>query len=340
MKKILLALGLLSLAAALFMAWFVPSAFFGTPAGTTANLVVPEGATADEVSELLARRGIVASGFGYRIYGLLDTAARNPRAGSYEIAPGTSYRVIARQLALGPERDEVQVRVLEGATLNDVANELIRLGVSATSARDLIGDARIGKVFPQPLRAEFSFLKDLPTTASLEGYLFPDTYRVWKDQLPLGMILKQLKAFSEKTEGMADEAKRQGRTFADVVTLASIVEKEGRTMEERKVIAGIFLNRIKVGMRLQSDATVNYATQANRARPTYDDLENDSLYNTYRHDGLPPGPICNPGLDALQATLDPTATEYLYYLHDGQGKIYYARNIDEHRENRRKAFNE
>jgi len=340
MRKLLLSVGLIFIGLAIFAAWFVPSAFFGSPTGVKVRLEIPSDATADKIGEMLVSRGIIASSLGYRVYAYIDATAQHPRSGFYDVVPGSSYRSLARQFALGPSRDEFSFRLLEGQSLDDETAELLKLGVSATSVQDLIGDAHADKSFARALRQQYPFLKDLPDNASLEGYLFPDTYRVWKDQLPLGLVLKQLQTFSDKTSGMADEAVKQGRTFKDVMALASIVEKEGRTSEEKKVIAGIFLNRIKAGMRLQSDATVNYATRANRARPTLDDLNVESPYNTYRNDGLPPGPICNPGLDSIQAALNPTPSDYLYYLHDDQGKVYYAKTIDGHRENRRKAYNE
>ncbi len=340
MKYFLLALGVLVVGAGLFLAWFVPVAFLGSPTQQTVHVALDENATADDASRILASKGAIASAWGYRVYAVIDATAKRPKAGEYDLALGSSYRNIARQLALGPARNETEFRLLEGQTLDDEKALLIERGVSAVSVGDLIGDPARDKPFAKALREQFAFLKDLPEDATLEGYLFPDTYRVWQDQLPLGLVLKQLNRFADISEGYADKAKAQGRSLSEVVTLASIVEKEGRTLEEKKVIAGIFLNRIKGNMRLQSDATVNYATKAGRARPTLDDLENDSPYNTYRHDGLPPGPICNPGQDSLEAALNPTPSEYYYYLHDDTGKIYYARTIEEHRVNRSKAYGE
>lgn len=339
-KTILLFVGLLVIVGGIFLAWFVPTAFFGKPTQQTVKIIVLEHGTSDDVAQTLADKGAIVSSFGYRFYAMLDATARYPKPGDYDVALGSSYRAIARQLALGPTRNETEFKLLEGATVLDETNLLISRGVSIISVGDLVGDPSRNKPFAAALRQQYDFLKDLPSDATLEGYLFPDTYRVWKDQLPLGLVLKQLNRFAEVTDGFAEQAKKQGRSFAEVVTLASIVEKEGRTTEERRMIAQIFLNRIKGGMRLQSDATVNYATKANRARPTLDDLQNDSPYNTYRHDGLPPGPICNPGKDSLEAALNPTPNDYYYYLHDDTGKIYYAKTIEEHRVNRAKAYGE
>lgn len=338
MKKILFLVGLILLAGALFLAWFVPSAFIGSPSSSSVPIMIPENANAKMVADLLANKGIITSGFGYQVYSYVDVAARHPRSGEYVVAPGASYRSLARLFTLGPTRNEITIRILEGATLEDVGLELGKWDVTARSFSDLVGSAKQRTAFSAPLRQQFDFLKDLPASATLEGYLFPDTYRVWKDQLPLGFVLKQLQEFSKQTDGYVAEAAKQGRSLKDVVTLASMVEKEGKTLDEKKMIAGIFLNRLKDGMRLQSDATVNYVTGAGRARPSFEDLEVDSSYNTYKHDGLPPGPICNPGKDSLEAALHPTSSDYYYYLHDDSGKIYYAKTIEEHKANRVKAY--
>jgi UPF0755 protein len=340
MKKILLLIGLVFLALAIFLAWFVPSAFIGTPTQSSVPVQIPEKATSDQVAKLLADKGIIVSSLGYRLYALLDAQAGHAVVGEYAVTPGASYRSLARQLALGPTRDEITIRILEGSRLRDIGQELVKWQVTGASFRDLAGDAQASKPFSSALRNQFPFLKALPSDATLEGYLYPDTYRVWKDQLPLGFVLKLLNEFGKKTEGYEAQATSQSRTLHEVVILASMLEKEGRTADEKKMIAGIFLNRLKIGMRLQSDATVNYVTNAGRARPTLEDLEADSPYNTYRHDGLPPGPICNPGQDSLEAALHPTPNGFYYYLHDNDGKIYYAKTAEEHKANRAKAYGE
>ena len=340
MKKILLFISFLIIAGAIFCAWFFPSAFVGSPSEQTINVQLPEASSVAQISQLLEEKGIITSAWAYKIFAKLDKSAQNAKSGSYNIAPGTSFKDIARQLALGPERDEITIRLIEGYSLPDLKSELQKYEVSEISFQDLVGDISSNKPFSTGLRDQYDFLKNLPSDATLEGYLFPNTYRVWKDQLPLGLVIKLLNEFQNQTKGFAEQAVDQNRDLHEIVILASIVEKEGKTSEERRMIAGIYLNRLKIGMRLQSDATVNYITKAGRARPTLDDLEVISPYNTYQNDGLPPGPICNPGLDALQATLNPTPNDYYYYLHDEEGNVYYARNIEEHKVNRYKAYGE
>ncbi len=339
-RRIVWFIGICLFIAAAFAAWFMPQAYRDLPTGDAKSFEVKAGTSLGQVADRLEGDQIIQSALAYKIYSRMDSRALQVKPGVYSLIPGTSFRSLAQQLSLGPERDETSVRFIEGQDLEDYIVLLGEYGISETEARDLVGDPFAGKPFAPALREEFSFLKSLPANASLEGYVFPNTYRVWKDQLPLGLLLKQLNAFETVTEGYAEDAKSQGRDLREVVILASIVEEEGRNPEERRMIAGVFFNRIKIGMRLQSDATVNYVTKAGRARPTYEDLEADSPYNTYKNDGLPPAPICNPGEEALEAALHPAEHDYYFYLHDEDGNIYYARNIEEHKKNRWKAYGE
>jgi UPF0755 protein len=339
MKQFILIIGLLFLAAGASLAWFMPRAWFRTATEpyAQARITVGENWDAARTAQELKKIGAIDSEFGYRIYAYIDKAANEPRAGEYDVFLVSNYRNLARQLFRGPERDEVEIRILEGLSLKQQGDILEKYGVKREEFEQWAGD---GHPFPRELRELFPFLSILPPDASLEGYLYPDTYRVWKDQLPMGLIEKQLSRFQKLTQGMIEAASNQGRNFHDVVTLASIVEKEAARGDDRKIVAGIYLNRLKKGMRLQSDATVNYITGAGRARPTLKDLEADSPYNTYMHDGLPPGPIASPGIESIEAALNPTQTDYLFYLHDEQGKSYYARTLEEHKQNRYKAYGE
>ncbi len=323
-------LGLLCVAGLVTAIFFVPVAWLKTPDPNASSIRVeiPDHATADAVGMALLDKGVISSRLGYDVYAWFDGAANMPRSGEYDLKPGMSYRTIARMLALGPARDEASFTAIEGWTIQDIQTALANKGV----------DVRPSDFLAERFADQYPFLKSLPPNTNLEGYLFPDTYRVWKDQLPDGLFMKQLDEFAKKTEGFAEEANAQGRDFRDVVILASIIEKEARNDEDRPIVAGIFLNRLKDGMRLQSDATLNYILKSGHDRLTTDELKNDSLYNSYQHDGLPPGPISNPGMASLEAALHPAKTDYRYFLTDPQGKTYYAKTLEEHQKNRAKAF--
>lgn len=340
MKTGLLVFAVLFFIAGFFLAWFVPSAWLSAPEPGASLLAVEirDGARIDDAAATLAEKGIIASATGYRLYGYLDASALRPKPGRYELKPGMSFRSVARTLAIGPAREEITVTVVEGWTLGDIGTTLASFGVSSTAWGGTVGDRTAGMPFDPSWKETYGFLTALPADATLEGYLFPETYRVWKDQLPQSLVKKQLDEFEKRAPRIADEAKAQGRTLHEVVILASIVEKEVADAEDRKVVAGIFMNRLKSGMPLQSDATVSYLTGSGRARSTLADLETDSPFNTYRNKGLPPAPISNPGDTAIDAALHPRGTEYLYFLTDENGKTYFAKTFEEHQENRRRAF--
>ncbi len=330
MNKILVCLGLMTAILISFLFWFVPAAFFSSiDKLPKLRVTIPTKCEATCVAHLLQAQQVIRSEVGYRLYSFLDPVAQTPRAGVYIVSSGTSYRRLARLLARGLERQEAVIKIIEGWTLEDEVR-----AVSAVGATPMLATQTVAALYQQ----EFDFLSQLPPASTLEGYLFPDTYRVWKDELPSGLIKKQLVAFAARAKRLTDEAARQTRTLHEVVTLASIVEKEVAKSEDRRLVAGIFWQRLRIGMPLQSDATINYITRAGRTRPTLKDLDAPSLYNTYRNRGLPPGPISNPGADALEAALHPAQTEYRYFLTDEQGKSYFAKTFADHQRNRSRAF--
>ena len=340
MKKILLVLALLFFFVGFFGLWFVMPAFYSVPqTDEQVTVTIGEGWTANEVGTLLAKERVIASSLGYRLYALMNETANTPEAGEYTFfRVGNSYRSVARTLMIGPPRAEVTIKVIEGMDLPRIAKLLAEYGVTEAQLDAETGDLIADGSVKAEWREAYPFLAALPERSSLEGYLFPNTYRVWRDQLPQSLIKKQLDEFAKRADDIAVEAKKQGRTLHEVVTLASIVEREIGEGEDRKIVAGIFMNRLKIGMALQSDATVSYLTRSGRARSTLEDLEVDSPYNTYKNKGLPPGPISNPGDTALEAALHPAETDYYYFLTDDAGKIYYATTFEQHQQNRRKAY--
>lgn len=167
-----------------------------------------------------------------------------------------------------------------------------------------------------------------------EGYLFPDTYFFSINSTESEIVAKLKQTFTEKTKTLF--AGKTESEIKDIVTMASIIEKEGRNAEERKMISGILWKRIEIGMPLQVDATFLYTKGKGTSELTLGDLKEDSLYNTYIHTGLPVGPINNPGLETLDAALHPTESPYLFYLHDKTGLIHYAKTFPEHIKNKNK----
>lgn len=308
-------------------AWFM----LGPNDRSGMSIVIGESWNAERVGHELQQQGIIDSAIGYRVYALLYPAANIPKTGTYTISSvPLNYKALARLFARGPTREEVELTVIEGWTIHDIQKMLTDQGI----------DVRPSDFLAHRFADDFSFLKGLPLNATVEGYLFPDTYRVWKDQLPDALLRKQLDRFTQQTVEIRAGASQQGKNLHELVTLASIVEKEVRHDADRPVVAGIFLNRLKDGMRLQSDATLNYILQSGHDRLSTSELETDSLYNSYRYAGLPPGPISNPGKAALEAAFTPTKSNYRYFLTDSSGKTYFARTLEEHVKNRYQAFGE
>ena len=320
---------------------FVHAAYFAKPSSTAPEVMVTvkAGATTKEVAASLKRAGVVMGEGGYRLYGYLNGAARRPVAGVYRVQPGMSYRSLAEVFALGPARREGTARIIEGWTVRDEQAYLVKeKGVDPQKMTALMGASLDEHAFDPVLRRDFPFLQPLSAKRSLEGYLFPDTYRIWEDQLPEGLVRKQLAEFSERyATATVTEAMAPLKTLDEAVILASIVEKEVRGADERRTVAGIFLRRLREGMALQSDATLHYLTQSGRSQASSDDLSLDSPYNSYKYRGLPPGPIGSPGQTALDAVFNPEPTPYRYFLTDKEGNVLYGRTFEEHIQNRRRA---
>jgi UPF0755 protein len=245
-------------------------------------------------------------------------------------------------------REEISLTFIEGWSISEIGEYLEKQGLGSKEAF-----LEAEKEFDF---ADFRKIAAKPKNAGLEGYVFPDTYRIFKPEAKdsnnvfFDVLKKALSNFEKKvTDQMVQDAKKHGlKNLHEAVILASIVENEtGRNAvtsaqkqaldEERKIVAGIFYNRLSAGMALQSDATVNYATGKNLPSPTLDDLEVNSPYNTYKHRGLPPGPISNPSLSSLMAAIYPAETDYLYFLHkQPSGEPVYSKTFEEHVANKLK----
>jgi UPF0755 protein len=194
---------------------------------------------------------------------------------------------------------------------------------SPIKGSDYLQLARTGKF-------DFDFLKSRPAGASLEGFLFPETYLLPRNGTASQLINLQLSQFDHIwTPARQAEAAQAKLAVFQIVTLASIVEREARFDQDRPLVASVFYNRLAQGMPLQADATVLYAKGVWQSQVTLEDRKINSPYNTYLHPGLPPGPIANPGLKAIDAALQPAHSDYLYYLSDPQGHNHYARTLPE-----------
>ncbi len=244
-------------------------------------------------------------------------------AGPYLIQPGSNLYQIADMMVKG-KIAIVKLTFPEGLTNDQLAD---RWASSGLGSKDEF-TAATHQTY------DFSFLNDTQPAGNLEGYLFPSTYQVAIGAAPATLVQKMLNAFQTQVWPLLQGSRPQNLTPNQVLTLASMVEKEANTTSDRKLVAGVFYNRLRAGMKLESDVTVNYATGKNTTSAS--DILVDSPYNTYKIDGLPPAPIDNPGLDSIQAALQPTPSDYFYFIADGQGVVHFAKTIGEHNANIKK----
>lgn len=301
--------------------------------GATTLFTVRPGDTSGRIGEELERKGLIGSATLFKMlvgyYGL----DKDLKAGDYELSPSLTMTEIIAKLNRGLVKS-TRITIPEGWRLEEIAEALDQKG--AFRKEDFLAASRRSY--------DYAFLGTRPWGASLEGYLFPDTYEIRPRHTPADYVEMMLANFQAKfTPAMADLAAKRGLTVHQVVTLASIVEREAVLPEERPIIASVFLNRLRRNMPLYADPTVQYALAndpASVARWGYwkkalsqADLESNSPYNTYRHPGLPPGPIANPGLASIRAVLEPAATDYLYFVARGDGSHAFARTKEEHDRN-------
>ena len=300
--------------AALALAWiFAPHAL----SGGEVFVDVSKGAGTRTIAALLAENGVIQNPLQLLLVRALRPKARL-QAGEYLFKQTANPWQVFDRIARGDIFYYALV-VPEGQNLYDIAATL-------ENQRILPGAAFLEAAYdPAPIR-------DLdPNAPTLEGYLFPDTYRVTRHTTPAQLCRQMTDRFRKAWRQLGPPQ----ANVHDSVTLASLIEKEAKIPSERPLIASVFLNRLRIGMPLQCDPTTVYAAivqQRYRGAIYRSDLENKQVYNTYRHAGLPPGPIANPGLASLRAALDPAATDYLYFVAraDGSGSHQFSKELAQH----------
>lgn len=288
--------------------------------GAPRVVVIPPGATSSGIGQLLSTAGIVRSTSDFVLLVKIRGLGQSLKGGEYRLSPSMTLLKVADVIARGQVILH-PVTIPEGFTAADVVDILVDKGLN--DREQLTPLVRHGAD-----SYTFAFLAG-KAGGSLEGYLLPDTY-----QIPLGLSAHELIGVFLDRFGQVVvplwEVQGAGRSLHEITTMASLVEREARLPEERALIAGVLYNRLHRRMLLEVDATVLYALGRHKSVVTYKDLEVDSPYNTYRHLGLPPGPIANPGLAAIQAALAPAGTDYLYYVARADGSHVFSRTYQEH----------
>jgi UPF0755 protein len=298
----------------------------GGGSGPAVRVVVPQGASFRAASDSLARAGVIQSPALFRLYAKLRGGDRSIKAGTYLLRRGSSWGSVLIALREGKGLVHT-VTIPEGYTLTQIVPLVARvLQVPADSvvaaARDTVHLRRLG----------------VPTP-TLEGYLFPDTYTFLPGTPARAAVTAMVRRFEQvwRPEWTA-RLDTLTMTRHEVVTLASIVEREAKRAEERPVIAGVYRNRLRVGMRLEADPTVQYAKGIHTNRVLFKDLEVDSPYNTYKNVGLPPGPIASPGAASLRASLYPAEVPYKFFVAYPDGRHEFTVDFAQHTAARRVAL--
>lgn len=286
------------------------------------------------IAKNLRSAGLIKSDLYFKYYVWRTNNQANFKAGEYVLNPASSVKEIVGVLAGGKTVSrEKEIKILEGWDIADIDKYLLKNNINgfADFARKKTGNWTFQFAKPQ-------ILDGVPSSADLEGFLFPDTYRVFNDVKAEDVIEKMVSNFDKKLSGnLRQEIAAQGKTVDEIIIMASIIEKEVSKEEDRMIVSGILYKRLELAMLLGVDSTINYITGKNNPQANYDDLKIDSPYNTYKYRGLPPGPICNPSLSSIKAAVYPVASPYLYYLNrQDTGGTIFSKTYDEHLKNKAK----
>lgn len=282
----------------------------------TYQFVVDEGATVDEIASALRSADFIRSTLAFRIYMRLNGGVI--QAGNHMLSPSCTLAEIANKLAIA-STDEVDIQIPPGLTLNELRDVF-----KQNDYTDAEIEAALNATYDNPI------LADRPAGATLEGYLYPDTYRVYAGDSLEVVIEKALDRFEEvaNENNLSAGFASHGLSFYEGVTLASIVTKEVQNTNDQKLVASVFYNRLNAGMNLGSDVTFQYAFNSGLCSVNSPDC--DSVYNTRIYEGLPPGPIANPSLSALLAVAYPTESNYYYFVAGDDGNTYFSETADQH----------
>lgn len=292
------------------------------------SIEIPSGSTSGEIARILKENGLIRDELIFKIELKKTKSESNLKAGYYTLNTAMSIEDILTELSKGGQnRNVVRFTIPEGYELKHMAEKL--------SNERLIDKERFMELVSDKKNFEdrFPFLQELNEGQSLEGYLFPSTYEIYIGSTEEQIIEKMLSKFQQVYEdSIKEDMDNVDMTLNEVVTLASIIEREAKRDDERELISGVFHNRLKINMPLQSCATVQYVLGERKEKLTEKDTQIDSVYNTYIHNGLPPAPIASPGEKSLKAAVNPADVDYLYFRakEDGSGGHIFSKTYEEH----------
>ncbi len=290
-----------------------------------------------KIGELLKKESTINSKWAFVTYASVKGQASDLKPGIYTFTDNMDVPEIVRMLVRGVSNESI-VTIPEGWTTGDIAEYLAEKKLVSMDNFKKIAGAPYSQKFNTP----FPFLQDRPAAVGLEGFLFPDTYRIYKNSSEEDIVLKMLENFAKKiTPEMLTEIAGQKKTIFQVITMSSLIEKEVVSTEDRALISGILWKRLDKKIPLQVDATITFIKSErlgaafpgqDQAKISLEDTKIDSPYNTYKYRGLPLGPISNPGLSAIKAAIYPQDSPYFYYLSAPDGTTIFSKTLGEHKQ--------
>lgn len=307
------------------------------------EITVLEGSSLTSIAPSLKEKGVLKSDLALRIYLRLNNLTPNIKVGTFSIPKNLTVPELIKTLEQGVFKESVWVTIKEGSQFKEigsVVNSEIKTAKDPTLVK--YDNNEFIKICENP--DNYSFTPEIqnfldlykPAGKPLQGYLYPDTYRIDVDFTSIQVIEMMIQNLIDKLEenniNPANINSNQSNldNFFEVLTLASILEKEAGKNDDRSLIAGVFHNRLRDNWLLQSDATVNFITGKSDPGVTFADAAIDSPYNTYKYTGLPPSPINSPRIESIIAVINPQVTDYFYFRHDSKGNIYFSKTFEEH----------
>lgn len=301
----------------ILLAWWAVRSILMPIGGEGWRIVdIPKGASAGRIGRILAENKVIRSGLGFDLLARITHKSSSLKPGAYRLSPSMPPGEIMDKIVKG-DICAKWVTIPEGFTVRRIAERL--------AAQGLVNEGR----FLYLASNGQSFDAGFAHGDNLEGYLFPDTYLIPLGSTEEAVIRQMLDCFNKRVVGYMASTKPD-MPLDKVVILASLIEREARVPKDRPLVSAVLRNRLRIGMRLECDATVLYALGRHKSRVLYSDLDVDSPYNTYRYAGLPPGAIANPGLDCIKAALDPAKVDFLYYVAKSDGSHIFTRTLAEH----------
>ena len=286
---------------------FLPKGF---DSGKEMFFRIEKGQGSKEIALNLEEKELIWFGPFFRAYVLVIGVSDKLQAGTYQFSPSMNLFTIVKKLASGDIAKE-EITIIEGWNLRDIGFYFENKGMfQAEELWELVG-------FPLDPQSQ-------------EGYLFPDTYLIRRDTSLEEIVNQMLANFNKKTANLIEQIEKQNRTMTEIITMASLLEKEVKTKEDKEIVSGVLWKRLKTGIPLQVDATIVYISGQKTIKISKEDTQVDSLYNTYFYYGLPPGAICNPGLESILAAVYPKDSQYWYYLSTLEGETIFSKTLEEH----------